>query len=66
MHQREGDALGAAADAARALVRHLESGGGEIDDDLDDEGEDGLSFESVTLEDEDEDLLLDSTSLEDD
>lgn len=53
------------AEAARALVRHLESGTDEIDDGLgEDDGE--LAIESVTLEDDDEDLLLDSTSLDDD
>ena len=53
------------AEAARALVRHLESGAGEIDDGLDD-GDDDFAIESVVLEDDDEDLLLDSTSLDDD
>lgn len=54
------------AEAARALVRHLESGTDEIDDGLDDDDGDGLAFESVVLEDDDEDLLLDSTTLGDD
>lgn len=49
------------ADAARALVRHLESGTDEIDDDADDEG-----FATVALDEDDEDLLLDSTPLRDD
>lgn len=52
------------ADAARALVRHLESGTAELED-ADDDG-DGLSFESMSLADDDEDLLLDSTALGDD
>ncbi len=49
------------AEAARALVRHLESGTDEIDD-----GDDDGDFASVALDDDDEDLLLDSTPLRDD
>ena len=51
------------ADAARALVRHLESGSGELDDDDDDEAP---GFAAIALDDDDEDLLLDSTPLRDD
>lgn len=52
------------AGAARALVRHLESGTAELEE-ADDDG-DGPSIEAISLADDDEDLLLDSTTLGDD
>lgn len=47
------------ADAARALVRHLESGTAELEDD--DDG--GVDLDAIALADDDDDPLLDSTPL---
>lgn len=52
------------ADAARALVRHLESGTPELGDA--DDADEEISFEAIALPDDDEDLLLDSTALGED